>query len=364
MKLQIQNLTKEFGDLVAVDEVSMTIKDGEFVTFVGPSGCGKTTTLRCVAGLETPTSGTINIDGEDMTTATPQERGTAFVFQDYALYPHMTARQNMSFALESTPMTDEEIRKSVESTAEMLGIRDHLDQKPGELSGGQQQRVALGRSIVRDPKIFLLDEPLSNLDAKLRVQMRAELQQLHREIESTTIYVTHDQEEAMTMSDRVAILNNGRLQQIASPEVAYSQPENQFVAGFIGSPSMNFLNCTVTNSSVETGGFSLDAPEETESASTLGVRPENISLSFGNEGQTQASVTVFEQVGSFNIVYLDIDGVDDVVAQVAGKEQFDPGDDVSVNIDTDRIHLFDENGETVHNPPVFTKGRSSVEVST
>ncbi|MFB6296340.1 MAG: ABC transporter ATP-binding protein [Halobacteriales archaeon] len=355
MKLEIADLTKTFGDLIAVDGVSMTIEDGEFVTFVGPSGCGKTTTLRCVAGLETPTSGAIRIDGEDMTTASPQERGTAFVFQDYALYPHMTARRNMSFALESTSMTDAEIRESVESTAEMLGIRDHLDQKPGELSGGQQQRVALGRSIVRDPKIFLLDEPLSNLDAKLRVQMRAELQQLHREIESTTIYVTHDQEEAMTMSDRIAILNDGRLQQIAPPEVAYSQPANQFVAGFIGSPSMNFLECTVTNGTVETGGFTLDGPDGVESAATLGIRPENVSLGFGSEGQTRASVTVFEQVGSFNIVYLDIEGVDDVVAQVAGEQQFDPGDDVSVTINTDRIHLFGADGETVHNPPVFTK---------
>ncbi|WP_436926168.1 ABC transporter ATP-binding protein [Halosimplex amylolyticum] len=362
MKLEIENLTKKFGDLVAVDDVSMTIEDGEFVTFVGPSGCGKTTTLRCVAGLETPTSGSIKIDGEDMTYASPKERGTAFVFQDYALYPHMTARRNMSFALESTSMSDEEIRESVESTAEMLGIREHLDQTPGELSGGQQQRVALGRSIVRDPKIFLLDEPLSNLDAKLRVQMRAELQQLHQEIKSTTIYVTHDQEEAMTMSDRIAILNDGRLQQIAPPEVAYSQPANEFVAGFIGSPSMNFLDCTVSNGTVETAAFSFDAPDGAHGAVTLGIRPENITLGPpSDDGHVDATVSVFEQVGSFNIVYLDIDGLDDVVAQVPGAKQFEPGARVSVTIDTGRIHLFADDGETVHNPPVFTKQPAAAE---
>ena len=362
MKLEIDNLRKEFGDLVAVDDVSMTIEDGEFVTFVGPSGCGKTTTLRCVAGLETPTDGTIRIGGEDMTYASPEERGTAFVFQDYALYPHMTARKNMSFALESTDMASDEIAKRVEETAEMLGIDEHLDQTPGELSGGQQQRVALGRSIVRDPKIFLLDEPLSNLDAKLRVQMRAELQQLHREIESTTIYVTHDQEEAMTMSDRIAILNDGRLQQIAPPEVAYSQPANEFVAGFIGSPSMNFLDCTVSDGRVETGGFSFEAPAGGESATTVGIRPENITLGRPNaDGHAEATVSVFEQVGSFNIVYIDIDGVDEVVAQVPGEKQFEPGAEVSVTIDTDRVHLFAEDGETVHNPPVFTKQPAAAE---
>jgi multiple sugar transport system ATP-binding protein len=244
----------------------------------------------------------------------------------------------------------------------MLGIRDHLDQTPGELSGGQQQRVALGRSIVRDPKIFLLDEPLSNLDAKLRVQMRAELQQLHREIESTTIYVTHDQEEAMTMSDRIAILNDGRLQQIAPPEVAYSQPANEFVAGFIGSPSMNFIECTVADGSVTTGAFSVDAPSGAEAAVTFGIRPENISLDHGTDGHVDAEVAVFEQVGSFNIVYLEIDGLsEEVVAQVPGEQQFEPGDHVSVTVDTDRMHLFAADGETLHNPPVFTKRPAAAE---
>lgn len=355
MKITIKNLRKTFGDLVAIDDVSMTIEDGEFITLVGPSGCGKTTTLRCIAGLETPTGGTIQFNDEDVTFASPSEREIAFVFQDYALYPHMTARRNMSFALEDNGLSAEKIDQMVEETAEMLGIEEHLDQRPAELSGGQQQRVALGRSIVRDPKVFLLDEPLSNLDAQLRVHMRAELQHLHQKIKSTTIYVTHDQEEAMTMSDRIAILKDGELQQIAPPEVAYSQPANQFVASFIGSPSMNFANCTVENGRVKTGGFSIPAPDGvTNSVSTLGVRPENINLNESN-AQFSATVRVFEQVGSFNMVHLEIDGVEEnIIAQVPGSKHFDFGTTVGISIDTDRIHLFDENGNTKHNPEVYT----------
>ena len=356
MTIQVNHLTKKFDDLIAVDDVSFEMEDGEFLTLVGPSGCGKTTTLRTIAGLEYPTSGTITFDGRDVTNTTPQERGVAFVFQDYALYPHMTAGKNMRFALEGTGLSDEEIERRVEETAEMLGIRQHLDQRPGELSGGQQQRVALGRSIVRDPEIFLLDEPLANLDAKLRVQMRAELQQLHEDLGATTMYVTHDQEEAMTMSDRIAILNHGELQQIAPPEVAYSQPANRFVAGFIGSPSMNFVQCTVSDGQVNTDAFSLDAPTGAEEGETLGMRPENINVSHGGSGHVGATVSVFEQVGSFNIVYLDIEGFDDeVVAQVPGEQQFDTGDAVTVTVDTERIHLFASDGDAVYNPPVFTK---------
>lgn len=355
MKITIEDLRKTFGDLVAIDDISMTIEDGEFVTLVGPSGCGKTTTLRCIAGLEVPSSGQISFNGNDITYASPAERNIAFVFQDYALYPHMTARRNMSFALEDTDLSSDEIDDMVEETAEMLGIEEHLDQRPAELSGGQQQRVALGRSIVRDPKVFLLDEPLSNLDAQLRVHMRAELQHLHQKIESTTIYVTHDQEEAMTMSDRIAILNDGKLQQIAPPEVAYSQPANQFVASFIGSPSMNFADATIKDGVVRTAGFSLPVPDGvTGSVSTLGIRPENINI---NEPSAQftARVRVFEQVGSFNMVHLDIDGLEEnIIAQVPGSKHFEFGAPVDVSIDTERIHLFAENGDTIHNPDVYT----------
>jgi multiple sugar transport system ATP-binding protein len=264
----------------------------------------------------------------------------------------MTARRNMSFALESTDMTNEEIRESVNSTAEMLGIREHLDQKPGELSGGQQQRVALGRSIVRDPKIFLLDEPLSNLDAKLRVQMRAELQQLHRRIESTTIYVTHDQEEAMTMSDRIAILNAGRLQQFSTPGAAYSEPNNRFVAGFIGSPSMNFVPCEYS-SRLMTEVFSLEVPEtldRPDEAAEVGVRPENISLSTDGS-QTMGTINVFERLGSYNIIYVQPDGYDEeITVQTPADRRYEPEERVGLSVIDDRFHVFAADGETIYSP--------------
>ena len=360
MKVELQYITKRFGELTAVDDISLTIDDGEFVTLVGPSGCGKTTTLRMIAGLEVPTGGHIKFGDVDVTDKTPQEREIAFVFQDYALYPHMTARRNMSFALEDGDLSDDEIGHKIEETASMLGIAEHLDKKPSSLSGGQQQRVALGRSIVRDPDIFLLDEPLANLDAKLRVQMRAELQQLHQELNTTTIYVTHDQEEAMTMSDRVVILNDGELQQVAPPEVAYSQPANRFVAGFIGSPSMNFLDCRLSSGRLDAGAFTLAAPDRisdrVETAGTLGIRPEDLSLVPAGEGDASARVSVFEQVGSFNVVHLDIDGRDEeLIAQVPGSRHVDPDEVVGVSVDPERVHLFDGDGDAVYNPPLYSQ---------
>ncbi|QLC35066.1 ABC transporter ATP-binding protein (plasmid) [Halarchaeum sp. CBA1220] len=359
MEIQLRNITKRFDDLVAVNDLSMTIKDGEFLTLVGPSGCGKTTTLRMIAGLETPTEGTIDFGGRDVTYASPQERELAFVFQAYALYPHMTARENMSFALDHTGVSQEEIERRIDETASMLGIEGHLDKNPPSLSGGQQQRVALGRSIVRDPEVFLLDEPLSNLDAKLRTSMRAELQQLHREIQTTTIYVTHDQEEAMTMSDRVAILNNGNLQQIDTPEVVYSQPANRFVAGFIGSPSMNFLDCRYDDASgtLQNAAFSVEAPSGISGdVATLGVRPEELSIVPGGDGDFSAEVTVFEQIGAYNIIHLKIDGLDEtIVAQVDGSKHLDPGDTVGVEIDPKHVHLFDADDDAVYNPPLASE---------
>jgi len=365
MNIQLHNVTKRFGDLVAVNDLSMSIKDGEFLTLVGPSGCGKTTTLRMIAGLETPTEGTIEFGGRDMTNASPQEREIAFVFQAYALYPHMTAHKNMSFALEHTDISEEEIDRRIDETATMLGIEEHLEKKPPSLSGGQQQRVALGRSIVRDPEIFLLDEPLSNLDAKLRVQMRAELQQLHREIETTTIYVTHDQEEAMTMSDRVAILNDGQLQQIDTPEVVYSQPANRFVAGFIGSPSMNFLDCAFEEAAgtLRTPAFSIDAPDELSGdIATLGVRPEELSIVAPGNGDFSAEVAVFEQIGAYNILHLTIDDLEEeIVAQVDGSNHFDPGDTVGVDIDPTHVHLFDTEDVAVYNPPLASEEPNTIQ---
>ncbi|MCO8243569.1 MULTISPECIES: ABC transporter ATP-binding protein [unclassified Haladaptatus] len=359
MKVEIRNLTKQFGDMVAVDDVSFTVEDGEFVTLVGPSGCGKTTTLRCIAGLERPTSGRILFGGEDVTEQTPQERDIAFVFQDYALYPHMTVRRNMTFALEDAGLSSDEIRRKVEDTAEMLGIEEQLEKKPSSLSGGQQQRVALGRSIVRDPDIFLLDEPLANLDAKLRVQMRTELQELHQRLDTTTVYVTHDQEEAMTMSDRIAILNDGELQQISSPAEAYTRPRNEFVGNFIGSPSMNLLPCNHSNGLLSTATFTLEAPDEMDegaSIATLGIRPEDVRLVDIGTGHVDATVQVFEQVGAFNIVYLDIDGVDgEFVTQVPRSQQLSPGRTVGVSLDGKQLHVFDTDGSAAYNPKLYTE---------
>jgi multiple sugar transport system ATP-binding protein len=351
MKIQLHDITKRFGELVAVDDISLTINDGEFLTLVGPSGCGKTTTLRMIAGLESPTEGSIVFDGEDVTNYSPQERQVAFVFQDYALYPHMTGYKNMSFALEdSGNLSSSEIEERIHTTAEMLGIEEHIDKKPSELSGGQQQRVALGRSIVRDPTVFLLDEPLSNLDAKLRVEMRAELQELHQELGTTMIYVTHDQAEAMTMSDRIAILNGGKIQQVSPPEYAYNRPVNRFVAKFVGSPSMNFLPCRRReDGTIEANPFSVDEPGTLDTdVVELGVRPEDIELDRA-AADPSCEVRVFEQVGSYNLAHLQIQNRDDdLVAQVPGNEYYSVGERVGATISRDRFYLFEESGKTAH----------------
>jgi multiple sugar transport system ATP-binding protein len=358
MRVELTGLRKEFGDLVAVDDLSMTIEDGEFVSLVGPSGCGKTTTLRCIVGLETPTSGTISFDGHDVTDLPPKRRNVAMVFQNYALYPHMTARENMAFALRDEGMGDDAVRHRIDETAEMLEIRDHLDKRPSELSGGQKQRVALGRSLVRDPDVFLLDEPLSNLDAKLRTQMRTELQKIHQEYETTTIYVTHDQEEAMTMSDRIAILNEGHLQQVSHPEAAYNRPANRFVAGFVGSPSINFMPCRSTDPIVA-GPFSLETPDVVppDDATEIGVRPENFELRRAGEGGSFAdatapgTVTVVERLGSLNVVYVELDGYEgEITVQVSADKRFTVGDRVDVSIAERRFHVFAEDGRTLYSP--------------
>ncbi|AGN02755.1 putative sugar ABC transporter ATP-binding protein [Salinarchaeum sp. Harcht-Bsk1] len=320
-EVTLDSVTKVFQDgddqVVAVDDVSLSIDDGEFLVLVGPSGCGKSTTLRMIAGLETVTSGTITI-GDDVVNHVPaQHRDIAMVFQSYALYPHMTVRENMAFGLEeSTTLERDVIDRRVEESAHMMGIDELLNRKPADLSGGQQQRVALGRAIVRDPEVFLMDEPLSNLDAKLRAQMRTELQRLQDELGTTTIYVTHDQTEAMTMGDRIAILDGGVLQQIGTPLECYHRPNNQFVAGFIGEPPMNFLNVdhedgTLVNENVE---YSLpaDVEESLEPGAeyVLGIRPEDIELQIGGDGGDhllEATVDVVEPTGDENVVYLALD---------------------------------------------------------
>jgi multiple sugar transport system ATP-binding protein len=363
-RVTLDTLRKEFdrGTIVAVDDLDLEIEDGEFVTVVGPSGCGKTTTLRMVAGLEEPTSGTVNFDDEDVTDIHAKERPVAMVFQNYALYPHKTVMENMAFGLKmSTDMTADERRERVTEMAEMMGIADLLDDKPDELSGGQKQRVALGRAIAREPEVFLFDEPLSNLDAKLRTEMRAEIQKLQKEFGVTAMYVTHDQEEAMTMGDRLAILNDGELQQVGEPTEVYENPVNEFVAGFIGSPSMNFIDVEVetdgTSATIrdDDSGLALSLSREyvaghaLESGRyTLGVRPENIDVAEEPTGDETlaATVEVVEPIGSDNYVHLSVN--DDFLARSPADVKPEAGDEVGVSFDEEHVHLFDaETGEDV-----------------
>ncbi|ELZ44200.1 ABC transporter [Halorubrum coriense DSM 10284] len=364
--LELDGVTKVFpdgdGEIVAVDGVDIEMRDGEFLVVVGPSGCGKSTTLRMVAGLETISSGEIRLAGQRINDVKPQHRDIAMVFQSYALYPHMTVEGNMAFGLEeSTDLSDGEIETRVADAAETMGIAELLDRKPADLSGGQRQRVALGRAIVRDPEVFLMDEPLSNLDAKLRSEMRTELQRLQDELDVTTMYVTHDQTEAMTMGDRIAILNAGELQQVATPLECYHEPANRFVAGFIGDPSMNFFP-------VERDGETLvgDVFDYSLSASTLddvgdvtdltlGIRPEDIALAGDSTGDHTFStvVEVVEPMGDENTVYLrfaDAPEGETFIATVGGLQQVSAGDEITVEIPEETVHLFDgTSGEAVHN---------------
>ncbi|NHN48127.1 ABC transporter ATP-binding protein [Halostella sp. JP-L12] len=362
--LELDGLTKEFGNgsIVAVDDLSLTVEDGEFVTVVGPSGCGKSTTLRMVAGLERPTRGRIRIADEDVTEQHARTRNIAMVFQNYALYPHKTVFQNMAFGLRmSTDLTKDERRERVEETAEMMDIEELLEQKPDELSGGQKQRVALGRAIVREPDVFLFDEPLSNLDAKLRTSMRTEIQRLQNELDITAVYVTHDQEEAMTMGDRIVILNDGSLQQVGDPKTVYDDPVNEFVGGFIGSPSMNFLDVSVEGSGrsvtlrTDDGAAYELSPSLSERVTdrtdadrlVLGIRPEDVRTADpGREDAVRTSLEVLEPIGSDNYLYLALG--DDFIARVDADVEPDVGETVSVTFDESKIHLFDaDTGESI-----------------
>ncbi|WP_424013603.1 ABC transporter ATP-binding protein [Halorubrum xinjiangense] len=366
--LELDSITKTFQDgdeeIVAVDDVSMSIDDGEFLVVVGPSGCGKSTTLRMIAGLETITAGTLSIDNRVVNDVKSQDRDIAMVFQSYALYPHMSVRQNMSFGLEeSTDLPDDEINQMVSETGEMLGISNLLDRKPSDLSGGQQQRVALGRAIVRDPEVFLMDEPLSNLDAKLRAEMRTELQRLQNDLGVTTVYVTHDQTEAMTMGDRIAILDGGELQQIATPLECYHEPANQFVASFLGEPSMNFFDVTLEGDRLVSDVFEYpidaDVRADLGDATDLvfGIRPEAVELvDEAGDHEFETIVDVVEPMGDENTVYLHFDpdvdpeNASTLVATIDGFNQVSEGNTVTARIPEDAIHLFDRStGEALHN---------------
>ena len=354
--------------IVAVEDLNLSIDDSDFLVLVGPSGCGKSTTLRMVAGLETITEGTISIGDTVVNGLEPRERDIAMVFQNYALYPHKTVQENMAFGLKySSDFSKEEIDEQVRETAEMMGIGDQLSEKPDQMSGGQRQRVALGRAIVRQPQVFLFDEPLSNLDAKLRTKMRTEISQLQNELGITSIYVTHDQAEAMTMGDVVAVMNNGRLQQAAPPNEVYNHPTNEFVAGFIGSPSMNFLSATYEERGGEPTLVSTDGATEyplAEQVDTridvvpgdrvrIGVRPEDIQVVRDPEGWDQAelfdaTVKVVEPLGSDNYLTVDVNGADEMWdARVDSAYEPEVGMQVAIGFDDSVLHLFDDDGTTL-----------------
>ncbi|GCF14688.1 ABC transporter ATP-binding protein [Haloarcula mannanilytica] len=370
-ELSLDRVTKVYQDddeeIVAVDDISVDIEDEEFLVLVGPSGCGKSTTLRMIAGLETITEGEIRLGGTVINDMDTQDRDIAMVFQSYALYPHLTARGNMSFGLEeSTDLPDDDIEERVEEVASMMGIDDLLDRKPGELSGGQQQRIALGRAIVRDPELFLMDEPLSNLDAKLRAEMRTELQQLQRQLGVTTIYVTHDQTEAMTMSDRIAVMDQGELQQVGEPLELYHDPNNMFVAGFIGEPSMNFFHGKYNDGSFVGDLFEYPVSREIDDAVAgtselvLGIRPEEIEIlndaDIGDDPahEYEMHVTVVEPMGDQNVVHLSRPGTDDMsdnlVAVTEGLRDVTEDSTTTVRIPSDAVHFFDGgSGVSLHN---------------
>ena len=362
--VRLKEVSKVFGKVMAVKTFSLDIGDGEFIILVGPSGCGKTTTLRSIAGLEEVTSGEIYIGERLVNDVPPKNRDIAMVFQNYALYPHMNVYRNMSFGLRLRKVPKDEIDKTVKRTAELLGIRELLDRKPKELSGGQRQRVALGRAIVRDPKVFLFDEPLSNLDAKLRIAMRAELLDLHARLKTTTIYVTHDQLEAMTMGDRIVVMNEGLIQQVDPPEQVYNHPVNKYVAGFIGSPSMNFLDCSLVkkNGNVYVTGksFSLRMPPESikkiekyiGKEVVFGIRPELLDCTqtvkdFAPETTFKASVWVIEPLGSEKLCHMKSED-NAMVSRLDPKVILKAGDTAEFCVNMEGVHIFDpETEETV-----------------
>ncbi|AST92913.1 ABC transporter ATP-binding protein [Sutcliffiella cohnii] len=359
-RILMENITKTFiddkrgGTFTAVNDASFEIKDKEFLVFVGPSGCGKTTSLRMIAGLERQTSGNIYIDEKLVNNMHPKDRDIAMVFQDYALYPHMTIEENLAFGLKNMKVSKQEIKEKIDYATKILGLEQLLDRKPKELSGGQRQRVAVGRAIVRDPKVFLFDEPLSNLDAKLRVQMRIELAELHRRLGATIVYVTHDQVEAMTLGERIVVMNQGEIQQIATPRELYRNPANMFVAGFIGSPPMNFFDCVLeTASTIKIGDLTFTLPEKlieryrsfVGKKVVLGLRPEDIydeefAFSVNKTNKARMKVKAIEHLGGENLVYFHV-GERIITAKVSGESFIRAGEEKSFVFNLEKMHLFD-----------------------
>jgi len=324
-KIQLTKVRKSFGEVDVIPGIDLTIENGEFVVFVGPSGCGKSTLLRLIAGLEDTTSGVIDIDGKDATNLPPARRGLAMVFQSYALYPHMTVRKNIAFPLKMAGMDQAEQDRRVERAAKVLNLANYLDRRPGQLSGGQRQRVAIGRAIVREPAAFLFDEPLSNLDAALRVGMRQEISELHQSLKTTMIYVTHDQVEAMTMADKIVVLNAGRIEQVGAPLELYHTPKNLFVAGFIGSPKMNLIE---------------GAEAAKHNAHTIGIRPEHITV---GDGPWEGVVGLSEHLGSDSFIKVDVSGLGTINVRGTGELNVHHGDRVKL-APAGKIHRFDAQG--------------------
>ncbi len=327
--ITLKQVTKSFGEAQVIPPLDLEIPDGEFVVFVGPSGCGKSTLLRLIAGLEDITSGQIEIDGQDATAAAPAKRGLAMVFQSYALYPHMTVRKNIAFPLKMAGADKGTIEQKVNAAAAVLNLTDYLDRRPGQLSGGQRQRVAIGRAIVREPSAFLFDEPLSNLDAALRVGMRLEISELHKRLATTMIYVTHDQVEAMTMADKIVVLRAGNIEQVGTPLELYHSPRNHFVAGFIGSPKMNFI----------------EGPEAAKlDAKTIGIRPEHIDVADEN-GAWKGKVGVAEHLGSDTFFHIHDTGLaETITVRAPGEVSYRHGDTIHLSPRQDQIHRFDAEG--------------------
>lgn len=341
-ELRLKNIIKKYGTVTVLHDISLDVDDGEFIVLVGPSGCGKSTLLRSIAGLERITSGTITLGGKDLTWVPTRSRNMAMVFQSYALFPHLTVAENIGFGMGIRKVDQATAAEKIAHTAGLLGLEKLVDRYPRELSGGQRQRVAMGRAIVRDPEVFLFDEPLSNLDAKLRVQMRTEIKALRQRLGVTSIYVTHDQDEAMTLADRIVVLNGGRIEQIGTPMELYDHPANMFVAGFMGSPPMNFISGHATNGTLSTAdGLMPDialAPD-TSAEVVLGVRPE--SLSFGATGALRGVVQVVEPQGAQTLVSVRLKDETLIYISVSKYASQSPGDHVNVAFDPAEAHLFD-----------------------
>ena len=329
--IRLEGVRKAFGSTTVIHDVDLDIEHGTFVVFVGPSGCGKSTLLRLIAGLEDVSGGRIIIDGRDVAKLPAAKRGLSMVFQSYALYPHMTVRNNIGFGLKMAGRPRDEVKRKVDAVSTVLNLAAFLDRKPGELSGGQRQRVAIGRAIVREPKAFLFDEPLSNLDAALRVQMRLEIARLQKSLDATTVYVTHDQVEAMTLADRIVVLNAGRVEQVGAPLELYTSPANLFVAGFIGSPRMNFVSGDLA--------AQLDA-------TTIGIRPEHIVVSREGDGW-HGTVAAAEHLGSDTFLYIDVPQTPGITARAVGELGLKPGDHVRLAPDPGRTHRFDAQGRAL-----------------